>query len=94
MLAEAVRVVRPGGLLFVRDLRRPADDVTVRQLVSTYAGDANEHQRAMFEASLRAALSLDEIRGLVGQLGFGPDTVQATSDRHWTWSAQRGTDLV
>ncbi len=87
VLAEAVRVVRPGGLLFVRDLLRPADDATVRHLVSTYAGGANQHQQAMFDASLRAALSLDEIRQLVGELGFGPDTVQATSDRHWTWSA-------
>lgn len=87
VLAEAVRVVRPGGLLFVRDLLRPADDATVRHLVATYAGDANEHQQAMFESSLRAALSLNEIRELVQSLGFAPETVQATSDRHWTWSA-------
>jgi hypothetical protein len=43
----------------------------------------------MFEDSLRAALSLDEIRQLVEQLGFAPDCVQATSDRHWTWAARK-----
>jgi SAM-dependent methyltransferase len=89
MLVEAVRVTRPGGVLFVRDLLRPGDDTTVEHLVATYAGSATPPQRAMFEASLRAALSLDEIRGLIVDLGFPADTVEATSDRHWTWSARQ-----
>src|SRR5947199_6257632 len=41
VLAEMVRVVAPGGVLFVRDLLRPTDDDAVRHLVTTYAGDAN-----------------------------------------------------
>lgn len=88
-LAEARRVVRPGGLLFFRDLLRPRDDAEVASLVSTYAGSANAHQRQLFEASLRAALSLQEMRELVGGLGFDPAGVQQTTDRHWTWTAQR-----
>ena len=87
VLAEMVRVTRPGGLLFVRDLLRPPGDEIVRHLVSTYAGDANAHQQKMFEASLRAALSLEEIRALVFALNFEPTTVQQTTDRHWTWRA-------
>ena len=90
VLADAVRVTAPGGLLFFRDLLRPEDDATVARLVQTYAGDQNDHQRKMFDDSLRAALSLDEIRDLVAELGFVPDTVRATSDRHWTWSLQKG----
>jgi ubiquinone/menaquinone biosynthesis C-methylase UbiE len=89
VLREAVRVTAPGGLLFFRDLRRPEDEVTVEHLVETYAAGANDDQRRMFEDSLRAALDLDEIRRLVDQLGFADDTVQMTSDRHWTWSARR-----
>jgi ubiquinone/menaquinone biosynthesis C-methylase UbiE len=88
VLAEALRVVRPGGLIFVRDLLRPADDATVRQLVDTYAAGANDHQRFLLAASLRAALSLDEIRELVASLGFSPDSVRAGSDRHWTWTVR------
>jgi ubiquinone/menaquinone biosynthesis C-methylase UbiE len=84
-LAEAIRVMAAGGLIFIRDLLRPADDDAVRQLVETYTGDENEHQRGMFDASLRAALSLEEISELVKELGFDPNTVNATSDRHWTW---------
>ncbi len=89
VIAEMVRVVRPGGLLFVRDLLRPEDDGTVRRLVQAYAGAANAHQQQMFEASLRAALTLDEIRALAAACGFAGDSVQQTSDRHWTWSARR-----
>jgi len=89
LLREAVRVCKRGGLLFIRDLLRPDDDATVKQLVNLHATDANEHQRQMFEDSLRAALRLDEIRPLVEQLGFDPAAVQATSDRHWTWVARK-----
>ena len=41
----------------------------------------------MFDDSLRAALSLSEVRAMVSSLGFEAETVQATSDRHWTWIA-------
>jgi ubiquinone/menaquinone biosynthesis C-methylase UbiE len=89
VLAEAVRVVRRRGLLFIRDLLRPPDDATVGRLVAAYAAGCNDHQRAMFDDSLRAALDLDEIRTLVADLGFAPETVGQTSDRHWTWCARR-----
>ncbi len=87
VLTEAARVLAPGGLLFVRDLLRPVDDATVRHLVDTYAAGANVHQRQLFDDSLRAALSVGEMRALVASLGFSPTSVQATSDRHWTWQA-------
>lgn len=88
VLEEALRVVRRGGLLFFRDLLRPADDATVRMLVDTYAAGANAHQRALFDASLRAALTLEEVRSLVTEIGLCSECVQATSDRHWTFAAR------
>lgn len=88
-LREAWRVTAPGGLLFFRDLFRPEDDQTVRRLVDTYAAGANQHQRQMFEDSLRAALTVEEIRELVAEFGAGPETVRATTDRHWTWAARK-----
>lgn len=92
VLAEAVRVAAPEGLLFFRDLLRPDSKEQVQQLVEQYAGEADERQRALFEASLHAALDLAEIRQLVEELGFPPESVQATSDRHWTWSARKGPE--
>ena len=90
-LAEMVRVVRPGGLLFARDLLRPESTAELDRLVGTYAADANTHQRQMFGASLHAALTLDELSQLVVPFGIDPLCVEQTSDRHWTlcWTAQR-----
>ncbi|MBN8625104.1 MAG: class I SAM-dependent methyltransferase [Planctomycetes bacterium] len=86
-LAEAVRVTAPGGLLFFRDLLRPADDSEVERLVELYTVGASADQKQLFRQSLHAALNLAEIRSIVAGLGFNPADVQATSDRHWTWSS-------
>ncbi|HEX5102681.1 MAG TPA: methyltransferase domain-containing protein [Pirellulaceae bacterium] len=89
VLREAVRVTKPGGLVFLRDLLRPESLEQLNHLVVTYAADCNEHQRKLFADSLHAALSLPEIRDLISQLGFPADSVQQTTDRHWTWTANR-----
>ncbi len=89
VLQAAVRVTKPGGLLFFRDLMRPETEDQLDQLVETYSGQESEHAQQLFRDSLHAALNLDEMRQIVTQLGFEPDTVLATSDRHWTWIAHR-----
>ncbi|HTK74218.1 MAG TPA: class I SAM-dependent methyltransferase [Gemmataceae bacterium] len=89
VLQEAVRVTRPGGLLFFRDLMRPPDDATLNRLVDLYAAGANDHQRKLFADSLHAALTVDEAHALVADLGCEPPIVRATSDRHWTWVARK-----
>jgi ubiquinone/menaquinone biosynthesis C-methylase UbiE len=87
VLREAVRVTRPGSLLFIRDLLRPDSEAELNHLVATYTAGANDHQQRMFAESLHAALSLPEIRSLIASLGFDPNGVRQTSDRHWTWAA-------
>jgi len=89
VLAELARLTARSGVLFVRDLLRPADDRSAKRLVATYAADANDRQRALFDASLRAALTVEEVRGLVAGLGLPERGVAPTSDRHWTWVFQR-----
>lgn len=88
-ISEMVRVTASGGILYIRDLLRPDSDEQVESLVETYAGQENDHSRQMFDDSLRAALSIDEIRELVVQNGFPAEDVQATTDRHWTWSSSQ-----
>ena len=87
---EMNRVCAPRGLLFVPDLLRPYDEATLRHLVDTHAAGANDHPRKMFADSLRAALTLVEVQDFVGALGYPPETVTATSDRHWTWATIKG----
>jgi ubiquinone/menaquinone biosynthesis C-methylase UbiE len=94
VLAEMVRVTRPGGVLFVRDLLRPSDQGTLARIVQTYAGDANAHQQKMFGDSLHAALSLAELRDMIASLGLDPAHVRQTSDRHWTWQTSVGSDRI
>ena len=83
------QICAPGGVLFVRDLLRPDDLPTLNHLVETYAAGANDHQRKMFADSLHAALALGEVRELVMRLGYDPNSVKQSSDRHWTWSVHR-----
>ncbi|WP_339734579.1 class I SAM-dependent methyltransferase [uncultured Gimesia sp.] len=85
---EMVRVVKPEGFLFVRDLLRPDSSAELDRLVELYAGEANPHQRQMFHNSLHAALTLDEVQALLKACGLPPGTAQITSDRHWTVSVK------
>ena len=87
--AEMRRVVRPGGLLFVRDLLRPDSSDAVEQFVTQYAGDETPHQQQLFRQSLHASLTLEELRGMVRSVGIDPAGITQTSDRHWTLVWQR-----
>jgi 2-polyprenyl-3-methyl-5-hydroxy-6-metoxy-1,4-benzoquinol methylase len=90
-MREMLRVARPEGLLFIRDLMRPEDPQTLDHLVEQYAGAESDHSKRLFADSLHAALSLEEMQTLVSDLGYSPDTVTATSDRHWTWAVRKIT---
>jgi ubiquinone/menaquinone biosynthesis C-methylase UbiE len=86
---ELARIVSRGGILFVRDLFRPASLAAIDGLVDTYAAGATAHQRQLLADSLRAALTLDEMREAIRGLPFAQVSLAATSDRHWTLAALR-----
>ncbi len=85
VLDEMARLVAPGGTLLVRDLVRPGSHDEIVRLADAYAGSETRAARALFEASLGAALSLEEIRAILRSLGHDAGGVSMTSDRHWTW---------
>jgi len=85
-LVTMARLVAPGGTLMVRDLARPESHREIARLADLYTAGETRGGRALFEASLIAALTLDEIRSLVNRLGLPPSDVSMTSDRHWTWT--------
>jgi ubiquinone/menaquinone biosynthesis C-methylase UbiE len=89
-LREAARVLRPGGVLLVRDLCRPDSEADVHAVVSRHAAGADPRQRGLFLASLRAALTEGEVRDAARAAGIGPARVRRSSDRHWTLEWTRG----
>jgi ubiquinone/menaquinone biosynthesis C-methylase UbiE len=86
---ELSRIVSPGGIIFVRDLFRPASPAVIDQLVDTYAAGATTHQRQLLGDSLRAALTLEEVHEAIRGLPLAQVSLTATSDRHWTLAAVR-----
>jgi ubiquinone/menaquinone biosynthesis C-methylase UbiE len=85
--SEVARIIRPGGAVFVRDLRRPDSTAELEELVQKYAGDADPYQQKLFRDSLHASLTIPEIALLVSEAGLDGVQVVNSSDRHW--SAER-----
>lgn len=76
--------VAPGGLLFLRDLFRPDTPEQLEATVSRVAGEDTPTQQQLLRQSLHAALTEQELIGLLEELGWNGYHLQLTSDRHWT----------
>lgn len=94
MFRELVRLVRPGGVLYVRDLARPEDLSALHRLVELHAGKAEVRQRELFRDSLRAALTVAEVGLMLRGLRLPESWVSTTSDRHWTVSGIFSAEFV
>jgi ubiquinone/menaquinone biosynthesis C-methylase UbiE len=81
---EIKRVVKPKGAVFVRDLIRPVDEVTMNAIVDRIGTEYNEHQKMLFRDSLYAAFTLDEVKALIEKSGLEGIKVYQSSDLHWT----------
>ncbi|MFN7845223.1 MAG: class I SAM-dependent methyltransferase [Pirellula sp.] len=88
---ETIRVLRPNGVLFLRDLYRPSTETQLEELVRLYGG-ADNCGSDLFRQSLLAALTIEEVRSIVKPLGLSAECVVATSDRHWTLAARANAD--
>lgn len=80
---EAKRLSKRGGLIFFKDLLRPENLEEVDGLVDKHAADDTPYQRELFRNSLRAALTVREVRQIADEAGLRSAEVRQTSDRHW-----------
>jgi len=71
-----------GSPVYVMDLMRPESDSEVDRLVETYAGSEPEVLRRDFQASLKAAFTLSEVKDQLRNAGLGHLNVKPVSDRH------------
>jgi 2-polyprenyl-3-methyl-5-hydroxy-6-metoxy-1,4-benzoquinol methylase len=91
LFLEFDRLARPGALIFIRDLLRPASLDDLDQLVRLHTQGATDDQRRLFAESLHAALTLEEVRQLCEERGWPGTAVSQTSDRHWTLVQRKTT---
>jgi ubiquinone/menaquinone biosynthesis C-methylase UbiE len=85
--AEIARVVSPGAPILIRDLVRPESESMLEQLLARHAAQSSPLQRRLFGDSLRAALTVDEVRAALDECGLPGVAVSQITDRHW--SAER-----
>ncbi len=80
--AEVKRLAKPGSLLFVRDLARPADERAARRIVEQYADGESDMLREEYYRSLLSAYTPDEIRSQLRAAGLDGMDVAMATDRH------------
>ena len=86
LLREIDRVVKINGCILIRDLFRPTSVKQIEQIVAEANLEYSPRQKQLFQDSLHAALTLDEIQQLVSEVGWQNLEVYQSSSRHWTIS--------
>ena len=105
-LQEMWRVLRPNGLLFLRDWNRPASiDQLERTVQNAYHGEAEEAKNAI-RRSMQTAFRLDEVERLLASLEWGSYERQPSSEplvdspspaanaTHWQLAIRKGVGVA
>ncbi len=83
-LKEMSRVVKPGGLVLIRDLIRPETPEAAQAFVDKYAAEDTPYQQKLFYDSFLAAFTIAEVNEMLGQMELAGAVVVQSTDRHWS----------
>jgi len=70
LLNEMARVARPGGAVLLRDLARPSIAAAYPLLIRIFGRHYSGDMRRLYELSVRAAYTMDELRTLLASSGL------------------------
>ena len=82
MLTQALRVLKPQGVLLIRDLYRPSDPQSVEKILERHARQDTPQQRQLLADSLHAAFEPGELWQMLQELNIKNVQVVIDSDRH------------
>lgn len=82
VLNEMLRVLRPDGLLFIRDTLKGSDARRIAQVLSRSC-ETPDAQQAIFQRAFQAMLTIDEARDLAVAAGLPLACVRKSGPRNW-----------
>ena len=89
VLQEMARVVKPSGVVLIRDLIRPETPADAQAFVDRYAAGDTPQQQKLYYDSFLAAFTLSEVNQMLAQIDMPGAVVVQSTDRHW--SIERST---
>lgn len=84
LLREINRILKPKGVVLLRDLFRPESEEEIERIVEEANLDYSPRQKQLFKDSLHAALTVNEIKDLAYEMEWYSAQVYQSSPRHWT----------
>ena len=89
LFQQIKRLIKLDGAILIRDLIRPENEQAVNELVTKFSSNYDPQQQLLFEDSLKAALTLAEVRELIDRVGLTQVKLSQTSELHWTIERQK-----
>lgn len=83
-LQEMSRVVKPRGLVLIRDLVRPETPEDAQAFVDKYAAEDTPYQQKLYYDSFLAAFTIAEVNEMLEEMDLPRAVVVQSTDRHWS----------
>lgn len=83
-LREMGRVVKPDGVVLIRDLIRTETPEDAQAFVDRYAADDTPYQQKLYYDSFLAAFTIAEVKQMLSKIDMPNATVVQSTDRHWS----------